>query len=394
MDILILHPNFPAQFRARALEFVRCGHNVTFICQTHYGRKLSGVKKLVLTGRLGHQALLAQGKQGLRTSRLRATQYHQAFLSLSASGYRPDVIISHTGWGCGLHSAEVWPAALVIGYVEWWFNSDSELYRFNSQCRWPIYRSSAIRRHSKNNDAKNQLILQELSCCHLIVSPTYWQKHQLPAAIQRKCQVIFDGVDLDLFTPGAEIRSNVITYGTRGMEVMRGFPEFILEVKILLREFPGICVEIAGEDDIFYAGSPPSQGSWGEWAYDVLRPEILADKVRFLGRLAPSAYRQWLRSSWLHVYLTQPFVASWSLVEAMASGCYIVASDIPPVKEFLPTGTFEPVDHRLRGWLSPKVSAYASDLARIKKIRSRARAACAELSVNHSNTLWQSIICH
>ena len=44
-------------------------------------------------------------------------------------------------------------------------------------------------------------------------------------------------------------------------------------------------------------------------------------------------YIKWLQSSWCHVYLTHPFIASWSFVEALSAGASIVASDVEPVKD-------------------------------------------------------------
>jgi glycosyltransferase involved in cell wall biosynthesis len=62
------------------------------------------------------------------------------------------------------------------------------------------------------------------------------------------------------------------------------------------------------------------------------------DRVHFLGRVPYASYRSILQISRCHVYLTVPFVLSWSLLEAMSMGATIVASDVAPVREVMEHG--------------------------------------------------------
>mgnify|MGYP002830463912 CR=1 FL=1 len=73
-------------------------------------------------------------------------------------------------------------------------------------------------------------------------------------------------------------------------------------------------------------------------------------------RLPLNDYISWLQRSWVHVYLTHPFVVSWSLLEALACGCPLVASDVAPVREFCGPGRGTLVDHRCPGFLLPAVN--------------------------------------
>lgn len=238
-------------------------------------------------------------------------------------------------------------------------------------------------------------MLQELSYCHALVAPTFWQRAQLPTYFKKDCKVIHDGVDLDLFAPSRnDVVEGRITYGTRGMEVTRGFPEFIEELPSLLSRFPSVTVQIAGEDEIHYGGPTPPQGSWGEWAYDIIGQYVLEGRVSFLGRLSLDKYSKWLRTSWLHIYLTQPYVASWSLVEAMASGCSIIASDVEAVREFLSPAEGILEDHRKPGWLVKAVESIHADPGKRHSMSECARLRAMEYDQTKTNRMWQSLLWH
>ena len=349
MRILFLHLNFPGQFRHLAAALAAGGHDVAFLCQTHYGRSLPGVKRLCLKGRLGHEALQQGGGNQLQRAQRAAKQYRQAMAQLHGEGWQPDVVVSHSGWGCGLHVKELWPRCRHVSYLEWWFDPQSQLLS-----------------HDPSNQAlglgpelapgfwlRNQHLALELVAADAIVTPTQWQRQQLPLRLQPHCQVIFDGVDSKRFKPDPSQRSNtpLLTYGTRGMEPMRCFPELVRELPALLEGWPELRVEIAGGDGIHYGGQTPAEGSWKAWAEPRLAEPLATGRVRWLGQLAGDQYVRWLQSSWCHVYLTQPFVASWSLVEALACGCPLVASDVPPVREFCGSERARLVDHRKPGFL-------------------------------------------
>ena len=357
--LLCLHPNFPAQFHNIAESAAQNGNEVRFMCQTHYGRSIPGVQRLTLKGRCSHQHLNALGGNLLERSANLAEQYREGLLRLKSSGWNPDVIISHSGWGCGLHAKEVWPHCRHIAYLEWWFDSESDFLSYDPENKYLGI--------NKNRASKlwlrNQALALELVNADEIVSPTQWQARQLPPLLRARCQIIHDGIDLKRFKPTKELNTSsekVITYGTRGMEPMRGFPQFINSILSLLRENKSLRVEIAGEDEICYGSArPENHETWGKWAKERLSRTGLEHQVRWVGRLGADRYTNWLQASDCHIYLTHPFIASWSLLEALSCNCPMVVSDVVPVRE-LCEGTRSDVtfvDHRIQASIPMAIKA-------------------------------------
>ena len=126
---------------------------------------------------------------------------------------------------------------------------------------------------------------------------------------------------------------------------MRGYPEFVIAVTKILKENPNVEVSIAGQDKIFYGGKAPTEGTYGKWSKNYFQKNKVLERVNFEGFLSKKDYARLLKRSNIHCYFTRPFVASWSLLDAMSSGCCIIASDVAPVRECAhPTSTFF-VDH-------------------------------------------------
>ena len=389
MRVLFLHLNFPGQFRHLATALACDGHEVAFLCQTHYGRTLPGVQRLCLKGELGHEALGQGGGNQLQRSQRAAKQYRRAMAQLNQQGWTPDVVVSHSGWGCGLHVKELWPSCHHVSYLEWWFDPQSELLSHDPENKDLGLGPAA----SPSFWLRNQHLALELVAADAIVTPTQWQRTQLPERLKGHCEVIFDGVDTDRFHPDQSRRSRqpLLTYGTRGMEPMRGFPEFINELPALLDHWPDLHVEIAGDDGIHYGGRKPDGGSWKPWAEQTLEYWIQEGRVRWIGHLQGQHYVQWLQSSWCHVYLTQPFVASWSLVEALACGCPLVGSNVRPVREFCDSRRAWLVDHRETGYLkAPVVEVMKGN--RAPGTPDAAPGLAAHLGLRHCIDQWKRVL--
>ena len=346
--VLFLHPNFPAQFKHLASAAGACGHDARFLCQTHYGRTLPGVQRLILKGKCSHEHLNALGGDQLKRSATLANQYRNGLLNLKTSGWHPDIVFSHSGWGCGLYAREIWPTCHHIAYLEWWFDPESDFFHYDTQNQELNLGAG----HGTKYWLRNQAIALELVTANSIVAPTLWQAGQLPPLLRERCHVIHDGIDLNRFKPDLrrrELTQPVLTYGTRGMEPMRAFPQFIRSLPPLLRENPKLQVQIAGEDGSYYGGRPPkNHATWGKWAKHHLSDAGLSNRVQWLGYLKFDDYLTWLQSSHCHVHLTHPFVASWSLLEALACQCQLVVSDVEPVRELCEAtkSTVSYVDHR------------------------------------------------
>ena len=280
-------------------------------------------------------------------------QYRQGLESMKRAGYSPDIVISHSGFGCGLYVKEIWPNVQLISYMEWWFNPQSPFFDYDPNNKNLAVSQSSIRKSWK----RNQSLALELSVSDAIVSPTQWQKNQLPELLKSACEVIFDGIDLNIYKLDntVAVKENVITYGTRGMDPMRAFPQFISALPEILNNNKAIKVEIAGIDEANY-GSGYKKSSWKQWAIELLSSYQLESRVRWVGRLGPGSYEKWLQSSSTHIYLSHPFVTSWSLIEAYCCFTPLVVSDIELTKEICSDCeevTF--ADHRKTKDLSQKI---------------------------------------
>ena len=333
-SILFLHPNFPGQFKQLAIAVGNSEQaDAKFICMTDYGNNMQGIQKLIIKGDRGQGQMLTECRSEIASMGFRAESYRRAFKSLKNNGWNPDVVIGHSGWGCGMHVKEIWPDCKFIAYMEWWFHPKSAIFETSSQNKFLEFSPKT----QEKLWHRNKYISCELSTADKIIAPSHWQKQQLPEILRSGCEVIYDGVDINYFQNKAAMpnKTPLVTYGTRGMEPMRCFKEFIKCLPHLMKTDLDVEVEIAGEDKICYGGHQPGKNdTWGEWAKRYVADAGLTNRVRFLGRLSYASYREWLQRSWCHVYLTHPFVCSWSLLEAMACDIRIVASDSPPVTEF------------------------------------------------------------
>lgn len=338
--VLFLHHNFPAQFRFLALHLAEQGHDVVFLSERNIVGDLPGIRQISIAET--HNPLIHSNLKGQLAC---SARFRDAMTNLREQGWRPDVVLSHSGWGCGLDVGWIFPQARRLVYLEWWFSDDAADYDFKPADPWWNY-SKATRLKLRQ---RNLTLAYELVEADVVVAPTHWQRSQLPSALQSRCQVIHEGVDTDFFVMNPAWRSKDrlrLTYATRGMEPMRGFPEFVEVLPELLKRWPKVEVLIAGEDRVAYGAHMPEEGSFGRWAKARLQPLLEEGRVRFVGHLPYEIYARLLKSSHVHCYLTRPFVVSWSLLDAMASGCCLVASDVKPVREVAHHAATEWVDHR------------------------------------------------
>lgn len=332
--ILFLHPNYPGQFKTLAIALgIKKNIDAKFLCMTNYGTRIKGINCIKIKGKHGQSAMEKLNLNEIEKMKFRAEAYRLSFTALKNNGWDPDIVIGHTGWGCGVHVKDIWKTSLFIGYSEWWFSLNSSLSK--SAAHDPYM---AINKDSRIKSLqRNQYIALELCNSDKIVTPTKWQKDLLPKVLKENCLTINDGVDIGYFTTTVvePSKTPLITYGTRGMEPMRCFRQFIQAIPHIIEKIPNAQIEIAGEDRICYGGLPPSSSqSWGEWAKEYLKNARVDNNITWRGRMDYSIYREWLQRSWCHVYLSQPFVASWSLLEAITTGIPIVANRIPAIEEF------------------------------------------------------------
>lgn len=259
---------------------------------------------------------------------------------LRRTGFVPDIAFAHLGWGEPLYFRDLFPDTLLVGYCEFYYHARGVDADFDPD--FPLNLSDVFRIRTMNASA-----LLSLSDMDLGVSPTLWQRSLFPPEFQKKITVIHEGIDTARIRPdpdasfrlsdGTELRPGqpIVTYATRNLEPYRGFHVYMRAVAELARRRQDCRFVIAGGDEVSYSAAPREECYRQKMLREV---EIDPARVHFVGRLPFDDYLKLLQVSAVHVYLTVPFVLSWSLLEAMSAGCVIVGSDTAPVREVLRHG--------------------------------------------------------
>lgn len=344
MKVLLAHRFLPGQLVhvARALAADRNNEVVALFEQDQGEPPVPGLRGVRVepekaSGTASHPFLST-----LETQVRSGTAAYRACAALRAEGFLPDVMVAHAGSGSGLYLRDAFPEAPLLGYFEWFFGGlGTDLDFVQPEA---LTSDDRLRRHTTN-----ACTLTELVQCDAGLSPTVFQRAQFPRELQAKIAVVHDGIDTEFFArDGAPERpegsgvaargeAEVVTYASRGLEPYRGFLEFMEAVTLLLPRRPRLHVLVAGRDRAYYSRPLPGGKTYRGLALERF-PALGSERVRFLGMLPRQDYRDLLHASQVHVYLTAPFVLSWSLVESMAAGCTIVASDTEPVREVLRDG--------------------------------------------------------
>jgi glycosyltransferase involved in cell wall biosynthesis len=341
MQILFVHQNFPAQFGAIAAYLVaQKGFRCIFLSQNMPG-KVSGIECLRYRVRGGARPITHFCSRGFENA---TWQSHAVYEFLkSRPDIRPDLIVGHSGYLSTLFLRDLYDCP-IINYFEYFYHLKNSDLDFR-----PDFPPTALNRLCAL--ARNAVLLLDLENCDRGYSPTRWQRDRLPGFFHDKVRVIFDGIDTNLWHPGARPPGprrlglyhfppgvRLVTYVARGLESMRGFDIFMRMAKKLCERRPDVLFLIAGQDRVFYGGDERATGqmSFKEWVLSQDNYDL--SRFLFLGILSPVQLAQLFCLSDLHVYLTVPFVLSWSLMNALACGATVLASDTPPVREMIEHG--------------------------------------------------------
>lgn len=340
---LFIHQNFPGQFVHVAAELVRLGHEV--VALGIKGRGLAGVRYLRYAPVPPAQLSSVPEARDFETKIVRGLACAEVMGQLKNSGFTPDVIVAHPGWGESLFCKDVWPTARLIMFAEFFYSSTGADYNFDSEFAHDSVSDRARLR------LKNSVHLQALHAADVVYTPTQWQQSQLPAEYRDKAQVIFDGIDTALVAPdpNVSVRLNrdkitltvtdeVITFVNRNLEPYRGFHVFMRALPEILRQRPNAHCLIVGRDEVSYGTPPRGGGTWRQVMLAEVASQLPMQRVHFLGGLAYADYLRVIQLSRCHVYLTYPFVLSWSCLEAMSAGRVVVASNTGPVREVIEHG--------------------------------------------------------
>jgi glycosyltransferase involved in cell wall biosynthesis len=383
MKILFLHSNFPAQFRHLAVNLAKDNDNHIVFGTARKEGQIPGVYKVVYApSRQPHRETHHYIKS-LEGAVLQGQAVYRVLDKLKADGFVPDVIYGHSGWGPTMFVKDIFPRARLLCYFEWFYNAEGADVGFDPS--EPLTPDDKLRIRIKNTP-----ILTDLYSCDAGMCPTSWQLKQFPAEYHSKIKVLHDGIDTQYFSPqkseklilpsiGLDLseEKEIVTYVSRGMEPYRGFPQFMESVSLLQKRRKYCHVVVVGEDRVAYGRQLPHGKTYKQLMLEKLDLDL--SRLHFTGRLSYPEYLRVLRTSSVHVYLTRPFVLSWSMLEAMSTGCLIVASNTPSVTEVIHDG----VNGILADFFSPqeiveKVENALDDPDRMEMLRINARKTILE----------------
>jgi len=344
LRFLFIHQNFPGQFLHILRHLAASGqHDIIFITQEN-ANIIAGVRKATYRGPGDLNPSIHRDAQEFDHAVTRAQGVAQVAANLKELGFRPDVIIGHQGWGEMLNLGDIWPDVPMLGYYEFYYNTSG--FDVNFDPEFPTLYSALPRVRAKN--AVNMLALANPGRG---VTPTRFQQSTYPAWARDRIAILSEGVNLDICHPDPTAASRtfqhgnlvvepgekLVTYVARDLEPYRGFHIVMRALPSLLRARLDVKVLLVGSDGVSY-GARLQDSTWREHMLREVGPSLDPARVHFCGRVDYADYIRMLQRSDAHVYLTYPFVASWSLREALAMGCAIVASDTAPVQEFVAHG--------------------------------------------------------
>ena len=344
MKILFIHQNFPGQFKHLAPALAKHGHDtVALTLRVEKPTKWNGVR--VLPYKLKPRA--AQNTHpwlvDFDTKVTRAEACYHAAVQLREQGFTPDLIIAHPGWGESLFLKDVWPKAKMAIYCELYHKAEYPHTGFDKEFQPEIRATEAMRLRLKNVNNHEHFDIADAG-----ISPTAFQADTFQPEFRDKITVWHDGIHTDVLTPDSAARltlptgetltrkDELITFVNRNLEPYRGYHVFMRALPRLLKERPNARVLIVGGDDVSYGARPPKGQTWKQIFIDEVRSQIPDQdwaRVHFLGRIPYDQFQSLLKVSRVHVYLTYPFVLSWSLFETMSVQGALVASKTASVEE-------------------------------------------------------------
>ena len=347
MKILFIHQNFPGQYKHLAVELAKDPANdvMAFTMQKQAVERWHNVRIHQYGANRGNTPNIHPWVSDFETKAIRGEAAFQAALNLRNEGYTPDVIIAHPGWGESLFLKDVWPTAKLGIYCEFFYHTHGADVNFD-----PEFSSNSV------GDAcrlrlKNINNYVHMDIADSAISPTHWQASTFPKSFAKKIAVIHDGIDTNILMPNPNVEmqlqsqtgilkltksDEIITFVNRNLEPYRGYHIFMRALPKILADRPNARVMIVGADGVSYGAKAPNGQKWRDIFLKEVAPQIPKEhiqRVHFMGHLPYDKFIPLLQLSSVHVYLTYPFVLSWSLLEAMSVGCAIVASDTEPLKE-------------------------------------------------------------
>ncbi|CAM4234074.1 glycosyltransferase [Palleronia rufa] len=346
MIVLFLHQNFPGQFTHLAPALAQAGHRVFALTSRVAERRTwRGVDVIPYPFKERDTGGVHPWARTFSAATERGAVVFQACEALKARGLNPDLIVAHSGWGEALYLRHVWPGARIGVFCEFFYRASGADIGFDPEFE-PVEEIGRLPRI----EMKNLAMRLQLESANAGISPTRWQADAHPAELRNRISVVFDGIDTDDLRPDPDASltleghgtfnngQQIVTFVNRNLEPYRGFHVFMRALPELLRRLPRARFVIVGDDGVSYGTAPKEGGTWKKKLLSEVGRDLSDsdwDRIHFAGRLQRGPFTRLLQVSTVHLYLTYPFVLSWSLMEAMSAGCAIAASDTAPVREVI-----------------------------------------------------------
>jgi len=345
MIIVFIHQNFPAQYAHLALYLAKIPQNRVFFITQSEQNQLPRIIKLIYTTLHPASSTCHRYSEALDAAVRTGAAVAEVCRRLKDGGIVPDIVIGHAGWGETLFVKDVFPDVPVLSNFEFFYHAEGADVGFDPEFA-PVRPDDPSRLKVRN--AINRLSFAASDWGH---TATAWQRSLFPAAMQTRLSMLHEGVDTVSVAPDPDAwvklaredllvtrDDEVITFVARNLEPYRGFHVFMRAIPEILKRRPRAHILIAGGDGVSYGDPPPGGGSFREYLHKELGERVDPQRVHFLGHVSYELFLNLLQVSSVHVYLTYPFVLSWSFVEALAAGCLVIGSSTAPVLEVLKDG--------------------------------------------------------
>lgn len=384
VNFLVVHQNFPGQFRHVVHMLASHGHKVVALYQDEAFTP-PGVEGIAYSLGRGNAADVHPLAQEFESKVLRGEAAAREALALRARGFVPDVILVHPGWGEALYLKNVFPESRMICLMEYFYRASGQDMGFDPEFPAPSFEDAA------RLQAKNANLLLAMEAMEAGVAATHWQAQTLPAWARERVRVIHEGIDTREVCPNAQASvvlpdrgvrlaagDEVLTFVARDLEPVRGYHTFMRALPRIMAARPKVHVFIVGGDGTSY-GARPASGSYKLRFLTEVAAHLDPQRVHFMGRVPRNVFLNLMQVSRCHVYLTYPFVLSWSMLEAMSAGALVVGSDTEPVREVIEDGVngllVDFFDHHT---LADRVIEVLAEPQRFDALRERGRQTIVE----------------
>ncbi len=343
MKILFIHPNMPGQYKHHCRVLAADKNNQVVFITKPKSLEIPNVHKVEY--KMPRDAVATTHRYLIGTERavLQGQEVWRVCKALKErEGFVPDVICAHPGWGDALFIKDIYPDSALLNFFEFYYQSHGSDVNFDKE-----YSPASLDDEARVR-IKNITNILSLESADWGISPTFWQKSVHPIEFQSKISVLHDGIDTEYCHPDAQAEivlpsgkvfragDKVVTYIARNFEPYRGFPTFMRAAELLLKERSDVHIIAVGADEVSYGRKLGKGNTWREEMLKTVKLDM--ERVHFTGVLSYAQLIKLFQISAAHIYLTYPFVLSWSMLESMASGVAMIASSTSPVLEVIEHG--------------------------------------------------------